>query len=159
MRLRPAHSDGEGFTFELRDAFGTTSGAFAETQLRLISRTVGSRKRKADMEAINAVIALVDGARPDNEVEAAVAIQLGLSHHIACELLARAVASQQVEHMERYLNLATKLQRTMAAHAETLSGLRRGADQSVEVNQVTVKEGGQAIVGPVTVNNHAENGG
>jgi hypothetical protein len=58
------------------------------------------------------------------------------------------------EHAERYANLATKLQRTMTAQIDALTKLRRG-DERPSVGQVTVNEGGQAIVGPVTYNKGA----
>ena len=157
--LHPPHSDGRGFTFELRDAFGTTSGAFVQTQLKHIMRVVGSDNGKPDVDAVNAVVALVDGLRPENEIEAVAAVQIALTHHVSCAMLDRAMSAMQVEHRERYINLATKLQRTMVAQSEALARLR-GRPGTPQVGQVTVEQGGQAIVGTVTVEARGhENGG
>jgi hypothetical protein len=88
-------------------------------------------------------LALVDGLRPENELEAAVAV-----HQVAMDMLSRMVGASNLEHKERYANLATKLQRTMGGHIEVLNRLRRGPEPSV--GQVNVNDGGQAIVGTVT---------
>ena len=157
--FHPPHSDFVGFTFALRDAFGTTSKAFVQTQLKLIMRIVGSDNGTPDVDAVNAVIAMVDGLRPANELEAAAAVQIALTHHMSCDMLVRASGAMQIEHRERYLNLATKLQRTFVAQVEVLNRLRN-RQETPQFGQVTVKEGGQAIVGTVHVEARGgENGG
>ena len=46
---------------------------------------------------------------------------------------------------------AARLLRTYAIQVETLRRLRNGGSQFVRVEHVHVNEGGQAVVGPVTV--------
>jgi hypothetical protein len=152
-RLLPAHSDVEGFHDRLRDAFGTTSAAFVNSQTKIIIRILGSDQGQPNLDALNAVIAIVDGLRPENEMEAAMALQIALSHFISTDMLRRMVSTPHLEQKERYCTLATKLQRTMAGHADVLLKLRGGRDPNAGIGQVTVKDGGQAIVGQVTVNN------
>jgi hypothetical protein len=107
------------------------------------------------------VIAMVDGLRPANELEAAAAVQIALTHHMSCDMLGRASGAMQVEHRERYLNLATKLQRTMVAQIEALTKLRsRPEAPAPQIGRVTVQDGGQAIVGTINIGARGgENGG
>ncbi len=129
---------------------GQRRASFARNQIKHIARIVGSDQGNPDINAVNAVIALVDGIRPENELEAAVALQIGLTHQMAGKMLAMAAGSCHLEHRERYFNLATKLQRTMAAHIDALVKLRANGKAS-PVGQVTVNDGGQAIVGTVNI--------
>jgi hypothetical protein len=158
--LHPPHADYIGFTFQLRDTFGTTSKAFVQTQLKLIMRIVSSDNGTPDVDAVNAVIAMVDGLRPANELEAAAAVQIALTHHMSGDMLVRASGAMQVEHRERYLNIATKLQRTFVAQMEAFIRLRGRPEAAPQIGQVTVQDGGQAIVGTVNVGaGEGENGG
>ena len=54
-------------------------------------RVVGNDQGRPDVDAVNAVIAMVDGLKPANEVEAATAVQIGLSHFLSCDMLHRMV--------------------------------------------------------------------
>jgi hypothetical protein len=79
---------------------------------------------------------------------------------MAGKMLSLASLTTQFEHRDRYFNLATKLQRTMVAQVDALTRLK-GKSEPGQVGQVTVTDGGQAIVGG-TVNIDArrtENGG
>jgi hypothetical protein len=155
--MHSPHSDAVSFTFELRDAFGTTSKGFAMSQLDHITRTVENRgDGKVDMNAVNGVLALVHGIQPENEVEAALAVQIALTHHMAAKMLCQASLSGRSDHSDRYFNLATKLQRTMVAQIEVLARLK-GRGDAAPIGAVTVTDGGQAIVGG-TVNIDARRG-
>jgi hypothetical protein len=60
----------------------------------------------------------------------------------------------QQDSNERALN---KLARTFATQMEALQRYRSGGEQKVMVNQVSVNQGGQAIVGNVTRTHHETN--
>jgi hypothetical protein len=98
---------------------------------------------------INSVLAIVDSVRPENELEAAIAVQLAATHELTMKALSYANASEMRPQFDSYVNAATKLQRTMAAQIEALAKLRRGGEQNVTVKHVHVHEGGQAVVGVV----------
>lgn len=98
---------------------------------------------------MNGLLAMVDGMRPDNEAEAALAVQITASHAFSMRMLRKAGEVERLDFMERYMNAATKLQRTMVAQIEALAKLRRGGEQSVIVKHVHVHDGAQAIVGNV----------
>jgi hypothetical protein len=99
---------------------------------------------------LNAAVAVLNGARPRDEIEAMLASQMAVTHALAMDLLGRVKQSPTVPYMETCANLATKLQRTFVAQVEALSKLRRGGEQKVTVEHVHVHAGGQAIVGAVT---------
>jgi hypothetical protein len=67
----------------------------------------------------------------------------------AAQRLARADNLLELESAERTFN---KLVRSFAALVETLKRYRTGSEQNVTVQNVSVRNGGQAIVGNVTQN-------
>src|SRR3954454_13358559 len=97
----------------------------------------------------NAALAVVDGARPRDEVEAMLAGQMAVTHALAMELMRRAHRAEHIPQLEANGALATKLLRTYVAQVEVLAKLRRGGEQTVRVEHVHVHPGGQAIVGSV----------
>src|SRR5215204_7261491 len=109
--------------------------------------------------AINAVLAVVDGVQPENEIEAMLAGQMAVTHALSLELLGRARRAEQLPQFESAATYATKMLRTFAVQAETLAKLRRGGEQKVTVEHVHVHSGGQAIVGAVTGGSPLPGGG
>lgn len=99
--------------------------------------------------ASNFVMSVVAGVKPQDEIEAMLAIQMGAIHQ-ATMMLARRLnhvkTLPQQDSAERALN---KLARTFTSQVETLKRYRSKADQTVRVERVEVNEGGQAIVGNV----------
>ena len=147
--LTPCHS--AGGEFQLHDAMGTTSPDFAEYALEAlikVSRVRGDvpvRAREA-----NAALALLDGLKPENELEAMLASQIFACFNLGMDMAARSNDSNRPDLAETYAGISTKMMRTMTATVETLSKLRRGGSQTVRVEHVHVHNGGQAIVGNVS---------
>jgi hypothetical protein len=82
---KPCSPDGrEKLWWErLKRALGTTSDDFVNatlTQIQNASRLPGGGISET---GINAVLAFIEGATPKNEVEAALAIQMGCTHAVA----------------------------------------------------------------------------
>jgi hypothetical protein len=88
-------------------------------------------------------LAAVDGAKPANEVEAMLAVQMAATHDLAMRLPARTVEAKEIIPFQASGNLAIKLLRTFTAQTEALARLRR-KEQVVRVEHVTVYPGGQA---------------
>jgi hypothetical protein len=153
--IGPDHADAMGWSFRLRDTFGTASHDFAISSLNaLIKNTAG--KKGIDEVALNAALAVLDGVRPRDEIEGMLAAQMSVTHSLAMELLSRAKHAELVPQFESAGNMAVKLLRTYTAQAEALAKLRRGGEQMVRVEHVHVYPGGQAVVGNV---NHRGGGG
>ena len=146
--LEAPHADQDGFLYQLADVFATRSHAFVGTQLEALEWM--TRKRSGEPTQgfsgpINAGLALIDAVRPENELEAGLAIQMAGTHALACELLGRAKVTDRTDHMQLYGNLAVKLSRTFTAQIETLGKMRRGGEQIVRHIHVD-NRGGQAVI-------------
>jgi hypothetical protein len=78
--VSPTHSDGEGWWARLDDALGTTSPAFVDTELARLLTVFRDRAGIIDARAINAALAVIDGLKPQNEIEAMLAVQMAVTH-------------------------------------------------------------------------------
>lgn len=85
--------------------------------------------------------------KPKNGIEGMLSAQMLATHDLAMELLKRAKASKHMDSHEKYLNGATKLLRTFTTQA-SVRNVNSGT--KVEVQNVNVNDGGQAIVGSIT---------
>ena len=105
----------------------------------------------ADAEQrINAGLAVLDGMRPRDEVEAMLVAQMVVTHAFAMDYLTRTKKAELIQAAEFTSNFACKLLRAFAAQTEALAKLRRGGEQTVRVEHVHVHPGAQAVVGTVT---------
>jgi hypothetical protein len=149
--------DYQGWQARLRDALGTTSVAFIEVEIdRLIN--VFQKAGAADANAVNAALAMIDGLKPQNEAEAALAVQMAMTHFLVAKLSVR-IGSGAIDTIRQQdstgLALA-RLHRAFTTQMETLSNVRRGGRQKVVVEHVHIHKhvyvapGGQAIIGDVT---------
>jgi len=152
------HTDNSGNLMRLGDTFGSRSGDFLAIQLTELSASLRTRGRKeATAQEINAGLAFIAAVAPENELEAALAVQMASNHALTTDLLGRAAGSDNLDQMQAFGNLAVKMQRTFTAQIEALARLRGKGQQTVRVEHVTVHPGGQAVVGDVHV--HGKGGG
>ena len=151
------HNDQTGWLLRLEDIFGTRGTAFAVSQLNRLMAACRDSDGKIDSGKLNGLLALIEGAGPVNEVQAALAVQMALTHHVAQQMLLRASAADQIPQFDSASNASVKLLRTFAMQVETLAKLQRGGEQVVKV--VHVHPGAQAIVGNVVSAQHGPRGG
>lgn len=151
------HNDQAGWLNRLEDVFGTRGTAFAISQLNRLMATCRDRDGKIDAGKLNGLLALIEGAGPANEVQAALAVQMALTHHAAQTVLQRALSADQTMQFDSASNSAVKLLRTFAMQVEVLAKLQRGGEQIVKV--VHVHSGAQAIVGNVVRGPYEPRGG
>ncbi len=155
--LGPKHNDREGWLARLQDVFGTRGTEFAVAQLNRLIGVSRNSDGKIDHVTLNGLLAMIEGAEPRNEVEAALAVQMALTHAVAQHVLLRASRADQLPQFDSASNAAVKLLRTFAMQVETLAKLQRGGEQVVKV--VHVHSGGQAIVGNVVQGKGGAGGG
>ena len=99
---------------------------------------------------MNYALAFVKGLHPADQLEATLGVQMAAIHIAtmkAAESLGAPLSVQMMDMQEKALNRSA---RTFAAQMEALKCYRSKGEQRVYVERVTVNEGGQAIVGPVT---------
>jgi len=145
------HTDIAGFRVRLADALGTASAEFVESSLHQLIQAVSHcdmPEGGSEME-LNAALALIESIRPTNEVQAALGLQMAATHRLAMAMMGRLRRTMMISNTTVYCGLATKLLRAFAAQFEVLDRLRRGGQQTVRVEHVTVQAGGRAIVGHV----------
>jgi hypothetical protein len=142
------HNDHQGWLTRLEDAFGTRGQAFPVSSLNRLMASCREKDGKIDSVKLNGMLAMIEGAKPRNEIEAALAMQMAQTHAAAQLLLVRAMTSDQIPMFDAANNGANKLLRTFALQAETLAKLQRGGEQIVKV--VHVHAGAQAVIGNVT---------
>lgn len=146
------HDDQPAGNARMLDVFGTRSQFFFVRQYNdLMAIVCRSPSEFADPDniAVNAALAMVAAVEPENEIEAALAVQMAGVHSLVCDMTARAGRAQTPDAMSTYVNAATKLQRTFTSQIETLARLRGKGQQTVRVEHVNVQPGAQAIVGDV----------
>ena len=103
-------------------------------------------------ERLNFMLSIIKGIEPRDQLEAMLAAQMA-AVHVATMTSARRLNLAQaegwvpVDSAERVFN---KLTRTFAMQMEALKRYRSRAEQKVTLQQVSVAEGGQAIIGNVT---------
>ena len=110
---------------------------------------VASKGAKPDDDGIAFMSAVLKAAKPRDELESMLALQMAAIHN-ATMTFARRLAHvenlPQQDSAERALN---KLARTYAMQLQALQKYRSGGKQKVVVKHVHVNEGGQAVVGNI----------
>jgi len=141
------HSDKAGQACALMDTFATTSDAFVNRQLCNLASMGGGGAAQPTSNDIGAALAIVGAVEPQNELEAALAVQIAMTHQLAASLTMRAQQSPTVKGMTDYGNLATKAARTFTAQLDALTRLRSGGKQVVEHRHYNIdNRGGQTVV-------------
>src|SRR5262249_17107142 len=92
----PAHSDDEGHEYRLADAFGTRSQQFVYSMLNGLGKATEDRSLDYNFSpgspnqlAFNAALAVIDGVRPKDEIEAMLAAHMAVTNIVLLELVAR----------------------------------------------------------------------
>ncbi len=141
--IGPPHSDRDGFYLALKDAFGTTSSDFMMEAVTGLSTVLP--RRPEGHGGTNAAVAMMQAIGPQNELEAAVGLQIIATHNLAMDSMARAFTATHQEARDRFVSQSTKLSRTMSAQLDSLIKLRGGGRQIVEVKHIYVN--GPAVIG------------
>ena len=102
------------------------------------------------MKDLDAVLAVLDGAEPQNEIEAMLVIQMAITHALAMRSARLMAGSKEIPQQDSNGLALHRLTRTFTTQIDALAKLRRGGEQKVTVEHVHVYPGGQAIVGNVT---------
>jgi hypothetical protein len=123
-------------------AFGTKDPDFFYGLLGQIAR-VKSRDNEPASRTLGFLLSVVKNTQPRNELEAMLLAQMATCHKIAMD------TGSRLNNPEDY-RLFLKLMKAFADLKETFDRGRKASEQSFMVQNMTVKDGGQAIVGNVT---------
>lgn len=127
------------------DSFGTESREFQTYCITQLINILPEGETEAHYTlAINSAVELLSAIAPRNALEAALAVQMVATNHLALLSTRRTIHAQTVEGRQMNANLATKFARTFTSQIEALDRHRRGGKQIVE--HVHVNAGGQAVI-------------
>lgn len=150
--------DVEGFSARIGLALGSDDVHFISMLTTQLANATGQPPGVALTDAgltqkLQQGVGFVRGVAPENEVEAALAVEMYAIHSATMELSRRAASADTLDKWEAYSAMTVKMARTFTAQVEALAKLRSRGKQEVTVvhvhKHVYVAPGGQAIVGDV----------
>ena len=124
--IGPEHSDQQGWLVRLQDTFASRGVAFPTWLLNQLIGTIRYSKGSYDKSAVNAMIAAVEGAKPENEVQAMLAVQMAITHDMAVTAMQRAIRADQIPQYDSAGSMAVKLMRTFTMQVEALAKAAAG---------------------------------
>jgi hypothetical protein len=144
----------------LQKTLGVGDERFAKGTLFQLLEACREKGDEINKSSLGFAVSVIADQRPKDPFEIMLINQIcGLNDLVMRYIgaLRRARKFPEIEIIQRTLN---KLARTLAGHVDLLHRYRSGGEQRVTVQQnVSVNEGGQAIVGNVTQNPPAKNEG
>jgi hypothetical protein len=147
--ISPDHPDEFVGQVLLMQALGTADPTFANGLIRQLAEA-GSQGSQIDERETNFLLSIIEGYKPKDQPEAMLATQMAAIHNLAMKLARRLALAETLPEQDSAERALNKLARTFATQMETLKRYRAGSEQTVNVQHVSVSEGGQAIVGNVT---------
>jgi hypothetical protein len=148
----PYPPDGQtrGWWQRLKNALGTPSSAFVGASLQHLIAAARLPNSGISEIAVNASLAFIEGAKPRDEIESALVIQMACTHSAAMAVLNRLGEGRGGDRgVAAMASAAARLLRAYATQVEALRRLRNGGSQIVRVEHVHVNEGGQTVIGNV----------
>src|SRR5262245_42039943 len=97
--------------------------------------------------AVSAALALIESMEPQNEIEAALAVDVACLHAVCGNLLGRLAWAPTDRPLVFAANATAKLERTLHSAIRTFFRLKHGNTQVIRVEKLEVQPGGQAMVG------------
>jgi hypothetical protein len=149
-KAHPPDGDEKNWWARLKTALGTASSDFVDASLYQVQSAAQMPCGGISEMAVNAALALIEAAKPQNEIEGALAVQMACTHTAAISVLARFRGGGGGEaRVSALASAAARLLRAYSTQVEALRRLRHGGDQYVRVEHVHVNAGGQAVIGNV----------
>jgi hypothetical protein len=100
--------------------------------------------------AVNAALSMIEGAKPKDEVEAALIIQMACTHTAAMAVLSRIGGAHGGDrHVAMMAAATSKILRAFAVQVETLRRLRGGGSQYMRIEHIHIEPEAQAVIGNV----------
>ena len=150
MILSLDHPDQSTGWTTLANSLGTVDDDFTDG---LIGQLVnaGLDRDSYDAKGPNFLLATVKGVAPRDEVECMLAAQMGVTHMLAMKFGRGLAIADTIQRQDAAERAFTKLTRSFVAQMEGLKKYRSTGEQKIQVQHVVVNDGGQAVVGNVSV--------
>jgi hypothetical protein len=131
----------------LKAAMGTASSEFVNATLLQLQSAARLPNGGVSETAVNAALSMIEAAKPEGEIEAALIIQMTCTHAAALAVLSRIGGGHGGDrHVPMMAAAASKLLRAYAIQVETLRRMRAGA-QYMRIEHVHIESNAQAVIG------------
>jgi len=146
----PIHQSHAEWASALRQALGTTSDHFVEASLqRLLAASALPTEAVASTTSLSAALALIQGMEPENEAQAALAVNAACLHAACTNVISRLQPSGGDRRVIYLATAVARLERAFHSALETFYRVKRGNTQVIRVEKIEIQPGAQAIVGNV----------
>ena len=136
---------------ELQAALGTSSPALVQACLRRLSTACRFPGEAAPSSvAMSAALAVIQSLKPENEMQAALAVRIACLDAAGAILLARLAAGGTDARLIGAANAIAKIERASQAAMASYFRLKHGSTQTIRVEKIEIQSGAQAVVGQVS---------
>jgi hypothetical protein len=140
----------EEWTMRLRRALGSHSKCFVDASLhRLLTASYLPRQCIPTTTSVSAALALIESLEPQNEIQAALAVDIACLHAACGNLVGRLFRAIGDRPTMVAANATAKLERALHSAIRTYMLLKHGNTQIIRIEKLEVQQGAQAVVGPV----------
>ena len=133
----------------MADALGVADRDAMDGILRQLVRA-SATGRRLDKIDLAFMISMIDSIAPRDSIEAMLVAQMVSIHVAAMRTACSLGAIRNVAHQESASRALARLARTFAAQVEALNRHRNNGGPAITVQNLSVQDGGRAIVGNVT---------
>lgn len=145
----PDHSNGADDCARIMEMLGTTDPDFAKgIYAQLISASYRGDGRY-DAVGLFFSLAAIKGKKPKDQFQTMLVAQAAVTHVLTMKHAGQLAQADNLAILDSAERAYNKLARTFIMQLEAINRLETGGEQKVTVQNVSVSEGGQAIVGNV----------
>ncbi len=132
---------------EFYSAFGVRNLSIVDVLLHHSAMVIKTSNDDFSDNNLNFAHSFLREIKPQNPLEAMLAIQMLGTHTLSCKMLANAnLSNQTFEGVSENINRATKLTRTFISQMEALKKHRSKGDQKITVEHINVNDGGKISI-------------
>jgi len=138
---------------QLIEAFGTTDRYFVRGLLgqALKAGSIGGDSRSGiGGDGYDFIVAVQRGAKPKDQIAAMLVLQMAATHMAIINYINRLARTEYIDQHDCHERTLNKLLRVFIMQVEAFNRYQNGGEQKVTVQNVSVSEYAQAIVGDVT---------
>ncbi|OAF03698.1 hypothetical protein AYJ54_03925 [Bradyrhizobium centrolobii] len=148
-RISIDHPDQEAGERLLADALGAVDRDALQGLLKQLVKasTIGRNPDKANLAFM---ISMMKSIRPRDSIEAMLAAQMVSVHVTAMRCAYRLACADDIPRQDSAARALSRLMRTFPAQVEALNRYRNNGERAITVQNLSVQDGGKAIVGNVT---------
>jgi hypothetical protein len=134
----------------LEKVLGVANDHFVQGLLKQLLNVSARGPDKFDMADMQFTLGVIEGKKPTDELEMMHLAQMTAVHSALMKASGDLARAETVFEREYLTRAANQLARTYTAQLEVFNRYRGAIANKVTVQNVSVADGGQAIVGPVT---------